>query len=289
MELKMELEVERSRRRIAVNKTQVAVNVVMFLFTISCIFPLLWLIYSSLKTQPEFANSIMALPRTLHFENYAEAIKLTHMFQLAWNSARVTVISVIGIVFISFVTGYITARLDFRGKRLMVVYYLFGLLVPIHALLVPVYLLFKNSGLADQWFTLIIPYIAFNLSVPIMLVNGYITAIPREIEEASAIDGLGFSGTMFKIIMPIAVPVLTTVAILQFFACWNEFSFALVLLKDESLRTVPLGMSYFKSQYSTNYPQLMAGMVLSMLPVTILYFTFSSRIISSVMAGSVKG
>ncbi|MBY9079472.1 carbohydrate ABC transporter permease [Paenibacillus sp. HN-1] len=289
MELKMELELERSRRRIAVNKTQVAVNAVMFLFTISCIFPLLWLIYSSLKTQPEFANSIMALPRTLHFENYAEAIKLTHMFQLAWNSARVTVISVIGIVFISFVTGYITARLDFKGKRLMVVYYLFGLLVPIHALLVPVYLLFKNTGLADQWYTLIIPYIAFNLSVPIMLVNGYITAIPREIEEASAIDGLGFSGTMFKIIMPIAVPVLTTVAILQFFACWNEFSFALVLLKDESLRTVPLGMSYFKSQYSTNYPQLMAGMVLSMLPVTLLYFTFSSRIISSVMAGSVKG
>lgn len=265
------------------------INAVMLLFTISCVFPLVWLVYSSLKTQNEFSNSILSLPQTLQFGNYAEAIKLTDMPRLSWNSARVTVLSVALIVAISFLTGYLTARLDFKGKKLMMFYYLFGLLVPIHALLVPVYLLFKQTGLADQWFTLIIPYVAFNLSMPILLVTSFILGIPKEMEEAAAIDGLSFSGTMFKIILPMAVPVLTTVAILQFFSCWNEFSFALVLLKDESMRTVPLGMSYFKSQHSTNYPQLMAGMVLSMLPVTVLYFAFSSRIISGVLAGAVKG
>lgn len=261
----------------------------MMLFSISCLFPLIWLLYSSLKSQTEFANNILALPHFIRFDNYREAIKLTHMHRLFWNSARVTGLSVALIVIISFITGYLIARLTFRGKRTLVVYYLFGLLVPIHALLVPVYLLFKQTGLADQWYTLIIPYVAFNLSMPILLVTSYIMGIPREIEEAAAIDGLSFSGAMFKIIMPMSVPVLTTVAILQFFACWNEFSFALVLLKAETLRTVPLGMSYFKSQYSTNYPQLMAGMVLSMLPVTAIYFAFSSRIISGVMAGAVKG
>lgn len=285
MEATMERDYSKYGR--AVKKT--LLNVAMMLFTISCIFPLVWIGYSSLKTQPEFSNSILRLPQTLQFGNYVEAIKLTNMLQLSWNSARVTFLSVALIVLIAFVTGYLVARLQFKGKRLMVVYYLFGMLVPIHALLVPVYLLFKGMGLADQWFTLVIPYVAFNLSMPILLVTSYILSVPKEIEEAAAIDGLSFSGAMFKIIMPMAVPVLTTIAILQFFSCWNEFSFALVLLKDEAMRTVPLGMSFFKSQHSTNYPQLMAGMVLSMLPVTVIYFAFSSRIIAGVMAGAVKG
>ncbi|WP_047013694.1 carbohydrate ABC transporter permease [Paenibacillus sp. IHB B 3415] len=289
MELQLELKSQRSSRRLLPGPAKLVVNVLMLLFTASCIIPLLWIGYSSLKTQAEFANNILSLPSAPQFGNYLEAIKITNMLQLSWNSARVTFLAVIGITAISFVTGYITARLDFKGKKAMIFYYLFGILVPIHALLVPIYLLFKNFGLADEWYTLIIPYIAFNLSLPIMLVSSYVVSIPREIEEAASIDGLSFSGTMFCIIFPIAVPVLTTVAILQFFSCWNEFSFALVLLKDESLRTVPLGMSYFKSQHSTNYPQLMAGMVLSMLPVTVIYFAFSSRIIAGVMSGAVKG
>lgn len=289
MELQLELKSQSGARRLLPGPAKLMVNTLMLLFTASCIIPLLWIGYSSLKTQAEFANNILSLPGAPQFGNYLEAIKITNMLQLSWNSTRVTLLSVIGITAISFVTGYITARLDFKGKKAMIFYYLFGMLVPIHALLVPIYLLFKNFGLADEWYTLIIPYIAFNLSLPIMLVSSYVVGIPREIEEAAAIDGLSFSGTMFRIIFPIAVPVLTTVAILQFFSCWNEFSFALVLLKDESLRTVPLGMSYFKSQHSTNYPQLMAGMVLSMLPVTLIYFTFSSRIIAGVMSGAVKG
>ncbi|MFK0524219.1 carbohydrate ABC transporter permease [Paenibacillus illinoisensis] len=289
MELQLELQSQRSPRRFLPNPAKLAVNALLLLFTASCIIPLLWIGYSSLKTQAEFANNILSLPSAPQFSNYWEAIKLTNMLQLSWNSARVTLLSVIGITAIAYVTGYITARLDFKGKRAMIFYYLFGMLVPIHALLVPIYLLFKNWGLADQWYTLIIPYIAFNLSLPIMLVSSYVMGIPREMEEAAAIDGLSFSGTMYRIILPIAIPVLTTVAILQFFSCWNEFSFALVLLNDESLRTVPLGMSYFKSQHSTNYPQLMAGMILSMLPVTIIYFVFSSRIIAGVMAGAIKG
>ncbi len=289
MELQLELQTQRSTRRFLPSPAKLAVNALMLLFTASCILPLLWIGYSSLKTQAEFANNILSLPSAPQFGNYLEAIKLANMLQLSWNSARVTLLSVIGITAISYVTGYITARIDFKGKKVMIFYYLFGMLVPIHALLVPLYLLFKNFGLADQWYTLIIPYIAFNLSLPIMLISSYVAGIPKEIEEAAAIDGLSFSGTMYRIMLPIAIPVLTTVAILQFFSCWNEFSFALVLLNDESLRTVPLGMSYFKSQHSTNYPQLMAGMILSMLPVTIIYFVFSSRIIAGVMAGAVKG
>ncbi|MDF2964339.1 MAG: transporter permease [Paenibacillus sp.] len=265
------------------------VNGILILFSFSCMFPLVWIFYSSLKTEAEFANSIISLPEKLQFSNYMEAIQLTNMPLLMWNSIRVTSISVVLIVIIAFITGYFLSRFEFKGRRLIFVYYLFGMLIPIHGLLVPVYLLFSKIGLTDQWFTPVIPYIGYNLSLPILLIASFIQGIPGEIEEAAAIDGSGFSRTLFTIILPVSLPVITTVAILQFFACWNEFSFALILLSKESLRTVPLGMSFFKSQHSTNYPSLMAAIILSMLPILAIYFSFSSKIIKGVTAGAIKG
>lgn len=264
-------------------------NAALLLFTLSCIFPIFWIFYSSLKTQKEFAGSIISFPKQLQFSNYAAVFEATNMLQLMSNSFRNTVLSVGFVILISFVTGYFLSRFDFKGKKFIYYYYLFGLLVPIHALLVPVYLLFKNTGLADQWYTLLIPYIAYNLSFPIFLIESYVRGIPREMEEAAAIDGSSFSRTLFAIIFPMTLPAVTTVAIMQFFSCWNEFSFALILVNDEALRTVPLGLTYFKNKYDTDFPLLMAAMIVALLPVAAVYFSFSSRIIKGVAAGSVKG
>ena len=117
MELQLELQSQRSPRRFLPNPAKLAVNALLLLFTASCIIPLLWIGYSSLKTQAEFANNILSLPSAPQFSNYWEAIKLTNMLQLSWNSARVTFLSVIGITAIAYVTGYITARLDFKGRE----------------------------------------------------------------------------------------------------------------------------------------------------------------------------
>ncbi|HZG85806.1 carbohydrate ABC transporter permease [Paenibacillus sp.] len=264
-------------------------NGMLMLFTLSCVFPIVWLSYSSLKTKEEFAGSIVSLPKTLQFSNYVEAFRTIQMELLIFNSIRNTVISVLFVVVISFVTGYFLSRFEFRGKRLIYYYYVFGLLVPIHALLVPVYLLFNKTGMVNQWYTLLIPLIGYSLSFPIFLVESYIRGIPREMEEAAAIDGCSFARTLFTIIFPMTMPAVTTVAILQFFACWNEFSFALILINDEHLRTVPLGLTSFGNRYDTNYPLLMAAMMIALLPVALVYFSFSSKIIKGVGAGSVKG
>lgn len=271
------------------NITAICLNLLFLLFSLSCIFPVIWVFYSSLKTKAEFANNIASLPVAPSFQNYVDVFSTTPMVLFILNSLRNTALSLGFIVLISFITGYFISRFKFLGRKLIYSFYMFGLLVPVHALLVPVYLIYKNLNLADHWYTLVIPYIAFNLSFPVFLVESYIRGIPREMEEAAAIDGCSFTRTLFTIILPMAFPVVATVAITQFFSCWNEFPFALVLINKESLRTIPLGLTYFQAQHDINYPRMMAAMTIALIPVAAVYFSFSSQIIKGVAAGAVKG
>ena len=166
---------------------------------------------------------------------------------------------------------------------------LMGMLIPVHSLLVPIYVVFNRTGLSNQWFTLIIPYVAFGMPIAVFLCQSFIKEAPTALEEAASIDGCSFSGTLFKVIMPICKPIMITVAILQTFSCWNEFSFALVLIKDTALQTVPLAMTQFTGQFSSDYPKIMAAMLITMAPIVILYFAFSKQIIKGMVAGAVKG
>ncbi len=265
------------------------VNLVMILFSCSCIFPILWLLSSSLKTQQEFSQSSMALPSSLNMGNYISVFTETNMLRYIMNSLRNTVLSVGIIIIVAFVAAYVLSRYKFRGRNFIYNYFIIGMLIPIHALLVPMYVQFKQAGLTNHWYTLLLPYIAFGLPISIMLIESYISAVPRELEEAAAIDGSGFFMTIFKIIFPLTGPILATVAIIQFFAVWNEFSFALILVSKETLRTVPVGLTMFKGAYTIDYPRMMAGILVTMFPVMVLYFAFSKRIIESMVAGAVKG
>ena len=123
----------------------------------------------------------------------------------------------------------------------------------------------------------------------IFLVEGFVKTVPVDLEEAAAIDGSSFSHTLWNIIFPICRPILVTVAIIQVFSCWNEFSFALVLIKDVGLQTVPLALTQFKGQFASDYPKQMAAMLITMAPIVVLYFAFSKQIINGMVAGAVKG
>jgi len=266
-------------------------NVTLILFSLSSIFPLIWMFYSSLKEKRVFNADVMGLPKNPSLKNYAAILtnKDYYIYGSMLNSIRVTVISVFFIVIFGFIVGYILARIKFPGNRLMYILFLMGMLIPIHSLLVPIYVVFNKTGLNDKWYTLLIPYIAFGLPVGIFLVEGFVKAIPTALEEAAAIDGSTFSRTLFQIIMPICKPILVTISIIQTFACWNEFSFALVLLKNPRLQTVPLAMTNFTGQFSSDYTKMMAAMLITMSPIIILYFTFSKQIIKGMVAGAIKG
>lgn len=268
---------------------KIMINLILMTFSITCIFPAIWLFYSSMKTKSEFFENPIVLPLTLNFSNYINVLQKSDMLLWMKNTARNTFLSLILILLIGFVVGYFVARFDFKGRKLLYSYFLLGMLIPIHAIMIPMYILFTKTGLGDRWYTLIFPYTAFGIPISVFLVESYVQNVPRELEEAAAIDGSSFSRTLFSIILPVCKPILVTIGIIQFFALWNEFTYSLILLSDERLKTISVGLTIFKGQYSTDYPQMMAAMFMAILPAVILYFAFSKQIIKGMVAGAVKG
>lgn len=269
----------------------VFLNLVMVIFSLTCIFPLVWMLYSSLKEKRAFNADIIGLPKEPTLTNYIRILTNSdyHLGESMMNSVRTTGLAVLFIVLFGFIVGYILARVRFKGNRLLYAMFLMGMLIPIHSLLVPIYVVFNKAGISNKWFTLLLPYVSFGLPLAIFLVEGYVKGIPIALEEAAAIDGSSFSRTLWTIILPICKPILVTVAIIQVFGNWNEFSFALVLIKDVALQTVPLALTQFKGQFASDYPKQMAAMLITMSPIVVLYFAFSKEIIKGMVAGAVKG
>jgi raffinose/stachyose/melibiose transport system permease protein len=268
-----------------------SVNLVLTIFSLTCIFPLVWMFYSSLKEKRVFNADIMGFPAAPTFVNYDRILNNSdyHLTESMFNSLRTTFLSIVFIVLFSFIVGYILSRVRFKLNRPLYVMFLMGMLIPVHSLLVPIYVVFKNLDINDKWYTLLLPYVSFGLPIGIFLVEGFVKSIPISLEEAASIDGSSFSNTLWKIILPICKPILITVAIIQVFGCWNEFSFALVLIKNVRLQTVPLALTQFKGQFASDYPKQMAAMLLTMAPIVLLYFIFSREIIKGMVAGAVKG
>lgn len=266
-------------------------NLILIVFSISCIFPIVWMMYSSLKEKRAFNANIMGLPKNPTLANYIRILTNPdyHLGESMWNSVRTTGLSIILIVVFSFIVGYILARIRFKLNRPLYLMFLMGMLIPIHSLLVPIYVVFNKCGISNQWYTLLLPYISFALPMGIFLVEGYVKGIPVSLEEAAAIDGSNFSHTLWTIIFPICKPILVTVGIIQIFSCWNEFSFALVLIKTVDLQTVPLALTQFKGQFASDYPKQMAAMLITMSPIIVMYFAFSKQIIKGMVSGAVKG
>lgn len=266
-------------------------NAVLTIFSLTCIFPFVWMMYSSLKGKRAFNADIIGLPKKPTLVNYIRILSNPdyHLSESMFNSVRTTILSIILIVLFSFTVGYILARVSFRLNRVLYTMFLMGMLIPIHSLLVPIYVVFRHCGMSNQWFTLLFPYVSFGLPIGIFLMEGYVKGIPVSLEEAAAIDGSSFSHTLWYIIMPICKPILVTIGIIQVFSCWNEFSFALVLIKDVGLQTVPLALTQFKGQFASDYPKQMAAMLITMTPIIVLYFAFSKQIIKGMVTGTVKG
>ena len=266
-------------------------NLILWIFSLSCIFPIVWMLYSSLKEKRAFNADIVGLPKSPTLINYTRILTNPdyHLPESMFNSFRTTALSILLIVAFSFIVGYILARVRFKLNRVLYVMFLMGMLIPIHSLLVPIYVVFKKCNISNQWFTLLLPYVSFGLPMGIFLVEGFVKTVPVDLEEAAAIDGSNFTHTLWTIIFPICRPILVTVAIIQVFSCWNEFSFALVLIKDVGLQTVPLALTQFKGQFASDYPKQMAAMLITMSPIVILYFVFSKQIIKGMVSGAVKG
>ncbi len=264
-------------------------NVPVWILSVSCVFPVVWLLYSSLKTPQEFAVSSLSLPSSLQFSNYVEAFATANFGTFIFNSAKNGFLSLVIVVVVSFVMGYLLSRYRFRGRGFIYVLLMAGIMIPVHALMVPLFIQFKNIAALNQWYTLIPVYVAFEIPVSVFLIDSYLRGVSTDMEDAASIDGAGLLKTMFQIILPICKPVLATVIILTFMHVWNEFPFAQILVSSKALKTIPVGLTYFTTDHSTNYTLLLAALAMATLPVILIYLAFYNKIMEGMMAGAIKG
>ncbi|NBJ02199.1 carbohydrate ABC transporter permease [Lachnospiraceae bacterium] len=264
-------------------------NVMIAALSVFCLFPVAWMLYSSVKDEAAFKRNIIGLPTEFHFENYAAAIKTGKMDIAFVNSVLVSVTAVAILIFIAFMAGVIFARYAFKGKMLLYTMFLSGMLIPVHSLLIPVFIELKFFSLINNRLVLALIYTAFGLPKAIFLVTTFAATIPREIEEAVIMDGGSTFDIFFKVFLPISKPVLSTVTILSFLDAWNEFPFSLILMGKPELKTLPIALTYFTGQHSVQYTPMMAGLTIATLPVVVIYFIFHKKIMEGMVAGSVKG
>lgn len=268
---------------------KISVSVLVTLFSITCIFPILWTFYSSFKTKGEFLGNIIGLPKAPQFESYRTAMDLMGFWEKFGNTLFNTVISVIFVIVFAMLFGYFLSRYRFPGRSVIYFFIMLGMLVPIHGFLVPIYLQFKELNLLDQRFTLILTYVAFQLPVAVFLMESFLHTVPVEVEEAAIIDGANLRNRLFRVVFPMCRPIISTVTILTFLNVWNEFPFGLVLINNDHLKTLPVSLTVFKGQYEISYPNIMAGLILSSIPVILFYLIFSKRVTDGMVAGAVKG
>lgn len=264
-------------------------NTLLLIYSLLSIYPILWMIMNSFKENSEFMVNNMSFPTKLIFMNYLNAFKTSKMNIYYINSIVASTFSISLIVIFIFTIGYVLNRYVFVGKKLLYMVFIFGMLIPTHSLLIPLFTQFKLMGLLNSRAALILTYCGYNLPAGIFLVEGFMHSVPRALEEAAYIDGASMARTMVRIILPMTKPVLVTSVILAFINIWNEMPFALVLASKDSLRTIPIGLANFSGEFSVNYTQLLAGSILATLPVIIVYALFNSQIVKGMVSGSVKG
>ena len=258
-------------------------------FVVISIGPLIWIIMSSFKSNKEILSSAFALPSSFGLSGYKAALDMAPIFKFYGNSIIISVLSTLLNVVVVCMAAYVLARHKFKGSTFVTLLLSVSLLIPTAALLMPIYKIMTAIGLFDTRTGLILVYAALGLPTSLFIFKSYFQSIPKELEEAACIDGAGFFRTFFVIVFPLAKPGLATGAILQFLTSWNEFMFALILTKSTSVRTLPLALNYFTSQFSFNYTAMFAALTMVILPSIIIYILLQEQITSSMVEGSVKG
>lgn len=278
-----------SIRKIPGTLFKVGINILIMLFSLSCIFPILWLINSSLRDNKDFLGNISALAVNPRFGNYVKALLDGKMGRYFLNSGYLSLVSVVIGIVMAFVVGYFLSRYSFKGRNLIYLLFLSGMIIPTLSLLIPVFMEFKLFGILDKWYTLFLPYIAYSLPMSVILIENFIKTVPVAMDEAAQMEGCTTMDLLFKIVFPLCKPIISAVVIINFMNAWNEFPFALVLLKSDQLLTVSLGIRAFNQIYTMDYTLFMAALVVATIPVMVIYSLFCKKIIEGMTIGAVKG
>lgn len=264
--------------------------ILILFFAAYTLFPLIWLVISSLKTNFEFlAGSPFALPARPQWVNYTNALTVAGLGRMLFNSVFVGLSATVVNIIVASMGAYCISRFRFKGREKIFTLFTAGILVPLNALMVPYFVIITKLGLINTYGGMILLYTAIGIPMSTFLIRGLMDSIPMELEEAAYIDGCGFYARFFHIILPLSRTGIVTAATFEFLTCWNEFVFANLLVSSEKLRTIQVGIRYFTNQFSTDYVSMYAAIVISIVPSIIGYILFQEQIIAGMTSGAVKG
>jgi len=252
--------------------------------------PFVFIVFTSLKTKAAVTSTGAFMPPVhFAFENYGNAWSRGNFASAFFNSVIITVIKVPLGLALSAMAAYAIAKIPLKSGKALLLLVVFGTMIPFQVMLAPLFTLVNSLGLIDTYPGVILPYIAFGVPYQVFILHGFFKGIPKELSEAALIDGASHFTIFRRIFLPVCLPVLAALLILDFVSTWNEFAMALVLLQDQHMWTLPLGLMSFQGQFSSDYGQLNAAIVMTVLPATLVYLIFQRYFVSGLTSGAVKG
>lgn len=267
-------------------RRQIGLKAVLLAFVLVSLAPYLFMIVTSFKTNQQFAENFWQLAFPLHFENFGTA--WNQVAPYLGNSIFVSAVSIVIILVVASIAGFVLARYRFAGRKFIFAAVLVLMMVPGITNLIPLFLLMRNLGLLNTYAALVIPYSAGGVILGTILIRNFVDGIPQTIFDAARVDGASGPRMYRSIMLPLSLPVLGTIALVTVSSVWNDFFWPLLVLSDNNLRTVSVGLQFFQGQNATEWGPLMAGYLIASLPLVVL-FTFLSKYFLAGVQGGIGG
>jgi raffinose/stachyose/melibiose transport system permease protein len=266
----------------------IASHVILILFVLVIVYPVVWMVFASLKTQGELVSNIWGLPGAPQWENYSRAWERARLGNALVNSIVVSAATVLAVLALAAPAGYALARFRFRFSAAILLLFVLTMQAPVPV--IPLYVMLVRLRLTDSYLGLVLPMVAGSLPLAIFIFQAFFRSIPRELTEAAVVDGATPFGAFWRVVVPIAGPAFATVSILEFLGAWNQYFLALILIRSPEMRTLPLAIQVFFYEWGrSEWEQVFAALTVGSLPMIVVYVLMQRQFIQGLTSGAVKG
>lgn len=279
------------KRRVNVRKATSTglIYFIIILFALFVIVPLLIMVFMTFRPQNDFSLNPFSIPKNPTLSNLVDAWVVGHMNRYFLNSVIIIIPRVAGILFLASLAGYGFAKLKFCGNKIIFIFILIGMMMPIQAMMIPLYYYLLKFHILNTYWALILPSWGICMPFAVFFMRSFFMDLPNELIESAKIDGCNEYLTFWSIMLPLAKPGVFTLLIFQFIWGWNDFFLSLLFITEDSLRPIPVALMYFSNRYSVNQTLVAAGVTITTVPIIITYIIFQRRFIEGITAGAIKG
>lgn len=267
---------------------KIGLTLLAAILSLAIVFPFAWVIFTAVKSRYELPRNPLGVPIEWHWENFIQAWKVGHFDRYFMNSIYVAIPTVIAILVLSTLAAYAISMMRFKGKNVIFVIFLIGLAIPLDILIIPLFYDLLALKLLNTHWAVILPTAAKIIPFGVLLIRSFIEELPEEILDAGKIDGCNSLQLLRFIVVPLSMPCMLSLLVFSFMWTWNLFILPVVMIQEDDMRTLPIGLNYFQGRYSTDIPLLMAGATISSLPIILIYMLFQRQFIRGIMAGALK-